>query len=304
MSRRPRSKAESAGSEEKTVAELQLEVQLLEKTIEERELSLLGRLNQRGAAGATGHDSFEGTSPKDPGEEARHLARRNAFLRDELTLLEAMERRYASDPHVRDKRNEVRLVEMQIAQAERDVETLQVVRKRRNKGLRAIGDTEEKARRMRGQQELLTSELREEARQLMEVLRELQKKDIELHERCARLKDQVKLSVTDADVRRLKQELEEQRVEIEKLAHKEAMTRKERSSMLEEEQRAVERQRRECAQLSEEVTRLQSVLHQKDLELKRTYQLLVRCGVRPDRLMDAATNGGDDGVMGELPAAS
>ncbi|CAG9577195.1 conserved hypothetical protein [Leishmania major strain Friedlin] len=284
MSRRSHSKpAEAAAGvpPTKTIAQLRMEVDLLENAIKDRKLLFLDLCEQRSASAAADEDATRVTPPEDPLEEARRLASRNALLRDELKVLGAIERQYANDPRVRDKRNEVRLVQMQIAQVEREVDTLQMVKKWRDEGLRAIGRTEEQTRRMRGQQNEMNSHLREEVRQRMEELRELEKTDMEVHTRFVRLQDQVKLSVTDADVQQLRQTLEAQNAEIENLSSKEATWRKQRASVREEDYRVVAKHSGECAKLAEEEERLQELLRQKESELKRSYYLLKRYGTAP-----------------------
>ncbi|AYU80249.1 hypothetical protein CGC20_13615 [Leishmania donovani] len=302
MRRRSHSKPAEAAAvvpPTKTVAQLRTEVDLLENAIKDRKLLFLDLCEQRGASAAADEDATRVTPPEDPVEEARRLASRNAFLRDELKVLDAVERQYANDPRVRDKRNEVRLVQMQIAQVEREVDTLQKVKKWRDEGLRAIGRTEEQTRRMRGQQHEMNSQLREEVRQRMEELRELEKADMEVHTRFARLQDQVKLSVTDADVQQLRQTLEAQNTEIENLSGKEAAWRKQRASVREEDYRIVAKYNGECAKLAEEEERLHELLRQKELELKRSYFLLKRYGTAPRAPM---SGGGNDEVGDLLPS--
>ncbi|KAG5474328.1 hypothetical protein LSCM1_03108 [Leishmania martiniquensis] len=294
--------AAAAASETKTAAQLQVEANSLEKAIEDRKLLFLDLCEQSGASAVLGQDDLIAPSD-DPLAEARRLTSRNNFLRDELKAIDAIERQYANDPRVRDKQNEVRLVQMQIAQVEREVETLQQVKKRRDKGLRAIGRTEETTRRMRGQQREMNSELQEEARHLMEELRELKKTDMEVHARCARLQDQVKLSVTDADVEQLREELQQQSAEIETLSGKEAAWRKHRASVREEDHRLVEKYRRECAKLTEEAERLQEVLRQKDLELRRSYHVLGRFSSITGLPMGDASRVADDAAGGSPPAS-
>ncbi|KAK7200979.1 hypothetical protein NESM_000157300 [Novymonas esmeraldas] len=303
----------------KTAAQLRMEVTLLEKAVEERKLLFVDLCEQSGTSQATsphaagtssataatsteGHQTPHVLSPEDPAAEARRLLARNAFLRDELHILESMERQYANDPRVRDKRNEVQVVRMQIAQVEREIQTLQTVKKRRDKGLRAIGRSEEQTRRMRGQQHEVNAELREEVRQLTEELREAEKADIEVHDRCARLRAQVKLSVTDADVQELRQQLHRQDAEIQVLAKKEAAWRQRRASVREEDHKTVAKYRRECAKLDEEVERLQELLYQKDLELKRSYQLVGRYGGVSGVAVAAGSAGepGEEADAGEL----
>ncbi|KAG5499822.1 hypothetical protein GH5_03957 [Leishmania sp. Ghana 2012 LV757] len=305
MSRLLRSKAVGAAAvapETKTIAQLQAEVKLRERAIEDRKLLFLDLCEQSGAPAALGRQDDRMAPSDDPVAEARRLISRNAFLRDELKAIDAMERQYANDPRVRDKRNEVRLVQMQIAQVEREVDTLQQVKRRRDKGLRAIGRTEERTRCMRGQQHEMNAELREGVRRLMEELRELEKTDMEVRARCARLQDQVKLSVTDTDVQQLRQELQQQSAEIENLASKEALWRKHHASVREEDHRIVAKYRRECAKLTEEAERLQGLLRQKDLELRRSYHLLGRFASVPGlSVVDASGVG--DAVGGSLPAS-
>ncbi|KAG5474997.1 hypothetical protein CUR178_04447 [Leishmania enriettii] len=305
MSRLLRSKVVGAAAvapEKKTIAQLQAEVKLYERAIEDRKLLFLDLCEQSGAPAVSGRQDDVTAPSDDPLAEARRLISRNAFLRDELKAIDAMERQYANDPRVRDKRNEVRLVQMQIAEVEREVDTLQEVKRRRDKGLRAIGRTEERTRRMRGQQHEMNSELREEVRCLMEELRELEKTDMEVRARCARLQDQVKLSVTDADVQKLRQELQQQSVEIENLASKEALWRRNHASAREEDHRAVVKYRRECAKLTEEAERLRGLLRQKDLELRRSYHLLGRFASVPS-LSVVDGSGVGDAVGGSLPAS-
>ncbi|CAM39627.2 conserved hypothetical protein [Leishmania braziliensis MHOM/BR/75/M2904] len=307
MSCQPRSKAAeaaNAASQAKTAAQLRMEVKLLENAIDDRKLLFLDLCEKCGASVAAGSSADWVTPPEDPEAEERRLTNRNAFLRDELQALDALERQYTSDPRVRDKRNEVRLVQMQIAQVEQEVSTLQEVKRRRDKGLRAIGRTEEQARRMRGQQHEMNSEMREEVRKLTESLRELEKMDMEMHARCARLQDQVKLSVTDADVERLQQEMQRQNIEIGKLTAREDMWRKQRASVREEDHRIVAKYHQECARLAEEAERLQALLSQKDLELKRSYDLVRRFGGVPGARMSGVSGGGDDEELGDsLPVS-
>ncbi|GET90011.1 hypothetical protein, conserved [Leishmania tarentolae] len=297
MSRRSHSKRGEAAAglpHTKTIAELQKEVHLLEKTINDRKIMFLDLCEEKGASSATDQGATPLTFPNDPVAEARQLARRNAFLRDELKSLDAIERQYASDPRVRDKRNEVRLVQMQIAQVEREIDTLQKIKKWRDEGLRAIGRTEEQTRRMRGQQHEMNSQLREEVKQLMEELRELERADMEVHTRFARLQDQVKLSVTDAHVQQLREQLEEQKAEIEHLSSKEAMWRKQRSTVRDEDYRMVSKCNSECAKLAEEEERLQELLRQKESELKRSCFLLQRYAAASHAPVGGTSDGDED----------
>ncbi|CBZ28457.1 conserved hypothetical protein [Leishmania mexicana MHOM/GT/2001/U1103] len=302
MRRRSHSKFAEASAgvpHTKTVAQLRTEVDLLENAIKDRKLLFLDLCEQWGASATADEEATQVPPPEDPVAEARRLDTRNAFLRDELKVLDAIEKQYANDPRVRDKRNEVRLVQMQIAQVEREIDTLQKVKKWRDEGLRAIGRTEEQTRRMRGQQHEMNAQLKEEVRQGMEELRELEKVDMEVHTRLARLQDQVKLSVTEADVQQLRQMLEAQKAEIEDLSGKEAAWRKQRASVREEDYRTVSKYNSECATLAEEEERLQALLRQKGLELKRSYYLLKRYGsVSPAPMSDR----GGDGVGDLLPS--
>lgn len=277
--------------------ELRSEVKRLEVELEERKLLFVDLCEISGtstaampAAGAAGAllslppvnaacapaAAAAATSSNDLAAEAQQLTSRNAFLTNEIKILEAMERQHANDPRVLDKRNEVKLVRMQIAQVEREIATLQTVKKRRDVGLRAIGRSEEQARRARGQQHEANAELREEVKELMEELRVMEKTDIDMHERCARLQSQVKLSVTDDDVRALRDEVAQYDMEIAKLAETEAAWRQRRASVRKEDYRVVAKMRRECAALEEEELRLQKLLQRKDVELKRSYQAVGR----------------------------
>jgi chromosome segregation ATPase len=280
---RTSSKGKTSSPLAQTLPELRNEVRRLEAELEDRKLLFVDLCEASGtstavtpAAGASsGSPSLPLVGPvavNDVAAEASRLTSRNAFLTEEIKMLEAIERKFANDPRVLDKRNEVKLVRMQIAQVEREVATLQTVKKRRDVGLRAIGKSEEQARRVRGQQHKINAELREEVKQLMEELRGLEKTDIDMHERCARLQDQVKLSVTDADVRALRDEVAQYDVDIEKLAETEATWRQRQASAREEEHRSIAKMRRECAALEEEEARLQKLLQQNDLKLKRSYQ--------------------------------
>ncbi|KPI89142.1 hypothetical protein ABL78_1786 [Leptomonas seymouri] len=292
-----------------TIAELRREVNRLEKVLEDRKLLFVDLCETGGASVATTPASDTagafpnlppiGAAAKELAAEMRNLAARNAFLAGEIKILESIERQYASDPRVLDKRNEIRLVRMQIAQVEREVSTLQTVKKRRDIGLRAIGKSEEQVRRARGQQHGVDTELRDEVKQLMEEFRGLEKTDIDAHERCARLQDQLKLSVTDADVRALRDEIKKYEEEIELLSAKEVAKetalRQRGSTPREDDHSRIVKLRRECAALEEEEAHLQQLLHQKDAELKRSYQGVGRLRFRSD--------GNDAGEAAKFPAA-
>lgn len=267
------------------IPKLRDEVTRLERELEDRKLAFVDLCERSGTSAAVTPAAGAAASPPLPpvdaaagdlAVEARQLTTRNAFLTGEIKMLEAMERKYANDPRVLDKRNEVKLVRMQVAQVEREIATLQTVKKRRDVGLRAIGKSEEQARRVRGQQHEANAELREEVKALMEELRSLEKTDIDMHERCARLQDQIRLSATDDDVRRLRDEIAQCDDEIRALAASETVLRQRRASVREEDHRSVAKMRRECAALEEEETRLQQLLQHKDLELKRSYQAVGR----------------------------
>ncbi|KPA85443.1 hypothetical protein ABB37_01743 [Leptomonas pyrrhocoris] len=280
------SAAEPSSLHERPIPELRSEIKKLESILEDRKLLFVDLCEMSGTSTAVTPGT--GASPSLPriaaasddlAAEARQLAARNAFLTSEIAVLESMERQFASDPRVLDKRNEVKLVRMQIAQVERDIATLQTVKKRRDVGLRAIGRSEEQVRRARGQQQEVNTELREEVRQLTEELRGLERTDIDTHERYARLQDQIKLSVTDNDVQALRDEVTKLEADIESLLAKEAAVREKRASARDEDHRSIVKTRRECAAMEEEEARLRNVLMQKDLELKRSYQAVGRLSI-------------------------
>lgn len=88
------------------------------------------------------------------------LKRRNAALRKQLKKMYALAKKFASDPRVIDKRNEVRAVQLEIAQVQKDIETLMMMKKRRDIGLREIDVNESKVRLIKGKQNAVSVNLR------------------------------------------------------------------------------------------------------------------------------------------------
>lgn len=150
------------------------------------------------------------------GVEDQLRARRNT-LRRAIKQAELEEKLYASDPRVMDKMNEVRLVRMQIADIEKGIATLNVVKRRRDVCLRQIGRTEETVRQIRGQQLEASAKRRLILRDATEELKELERQDLELHERFCRLQDQLKLGVTEKEVHALEETIKRQEWEIKEL---------------------------------------------------------------------------------------
>lgn len=257
----------------KSIHDLRLEVERLEAEIiaKKSEYEQLGETKSNAAtSGRSSSCVSEGGADGVAADFT--LQQRNSFLRNEIKQLQALERRYATDPRVTKKRNELQVVKMQISEVEKEIGTLQVVQKRRDRGLRAIGQTEEEGRRMRGRQNEENAQMRDKVRELSDKLREVEKEAMDAHVKYAKLQEQLKLSLTSEDLHRLHKDVKRQEREIKDLVSQEHMWHRRRNSVREEGHSVITKQQKECEKLEREAARLQDVLAQKDAELRRSTQ--------------------------------
>lgn len=222
-------------------------------------------LMKRGTGGVDGRDVI------DPNDE-RQVAKRNAFLRRELARMQLAERQHATDPRVIEKKNRIRDVRRQIEQTEAEIATLRVMKKRRDKGLRAIEWGEENARRVRNENAEVNAELRLTLKELTDELKEVARRDFEAHERCARLQEMVKLGATADEVEQLEREVIEQKEEIDHLRAKEAEWKKVKAGVRTETSKMMNTEKKEIRRLNLELAKLKVVLSNKDAEMRTSLQ--------------------------------
>lgn len=222
-------------------------------------------LMKRGTGGVDGRDVI------DPNDE-RQVAKRNAFLRRELARMQLAERQHATDPRVIEKKNRIRDVRRQIEQTEAEIATLRVMKKRRDKGLRAIEWGEENARRVRNENAEVNAELRLTLKELTDELKEIERRDFEAHERCARLQEMVKLGATVEEVEQLEREVLEQKEEIVHLKAKEAEWKKVKAGVRTETSKMMNAEKKEIQRLNLELAKLKVVLSNKDAEMRTSLQ--------------------------------
>lgn len=216
---------------------------------------------QRGAGGKDGQDTI------DP-EEERQVAKRNAFLRRELARMQLAERRHAIDPRVMEKKNLTAAVWQEIRTVEEEIATLRKMKKRRDKSLRAIEWGEENARRVRSENAEVSAQLRLTLKDLKQELREVNKRDMEAHERCARLQEIIKLGATEDEVEELRKTIDAQRLEIEHLRYREAQWKKLKAGIHTEVQRKMTSEKKAISKLTKEINKLHSVLTDKAWDAK------------------------------------
>lgn len=236
----------------------------LEGEREER-IRILESMMQQGSGGVDGRDAI------DPDEE-RQVAKRNAFLRRELARMQLAERQHATDPRVKEKRNQIRDVKRQIEQVESEIATLRVMKKRRDRGLRAIEWGEENARRVRNENAEVNAELRLTLKELTDELKEIEKKDKEAHERCARLQEMVKLGATTDEVEQLESNIAQQKEEIEQLKAKEAEWKRVKAGVRTENRKMINAEEKEIKRLNLELSKLHVVLSHRDHELRAAFR--------------------------------
>lgn len=213
-------------------------------------------------------NSGQGGDEIDPTEE-RQVARRSAFLRRELARMQQAERQHATDARVMGKRNETKEVKRQIAIVEEEIATLRVMKKRRDKGLRAIEWGEENARRVRSENAEVNAELRLTLKEMTEKLKEVARKDYEAHERHAKLQEMVKLGATTDEVDQLQMEIASQREEIDKLQVKEAEWKKAKAGVRDENRKLAGAEQKAIKKLTADLSKLLVVLTEKEQELER-----------------------------------
>lgn len=196
-------------------------------------------------------------------EEERQVAKRNAFLRRELARMQLAERKHVLDPRVIDKKNLTTAVWREIEELEGEITTLRKMKVRRDKGLRAIEWGEENARRVRSENIEVSAQLRLTLKDLREELREVNRRDMEAHELCARLQDMIKLGVTVEEAEELKKTVEAQRLEIEHLRYREGQWKKVRENLGTEINRKAASEKKKIEQLNNELGKLRKLLDQK-----------------------------------------
>lgn len=266
---------ESRNRSAKSIEQLQREVDELEGILAERKEDYEVLASSRSGGASTSVVSSElatlQTQLDECEAEENRLRERNVYLRRELNIMQKAEKKYATDPRVLDKRNEVKAVQLEIEQVEKEIETLRVVKRRRDVGLREIDRGEEQARRVRGQHVEKATELRTAVKTLSDKVRELQKGDVEAHERLALLREQLKLHVTDADVQQLRETIAKQQEELHDLVERETEWKKRKAGARDEDAKQIAKDRRECTRLEKEVVKLQRILTMKDAQLKKSY---------------------------------
>lgn len=275
----PRQASASGGTPRRPISQLRSEAAALEALVREREafyaeLADEADMLARALGGESG--ATPAGTPMAAGEEVRLLTRRNAQLRRELREPMEAERRCGTDPRVLDRRNEVRAVQRQFAAVEKEIETLETVRRRRDGALKEIDCTEQQARAVRGQQLEAKSELRTELRTLLEEQRRAEREDLDTRERHARLQDQIKLDVTDRDVESLRAAIASQEARIAELAGSERELRGRRDRAGDEGQRLLAKERRECGQLETQLAVLSARLVSIEADLRKSYQRVGR----------------------------
>lgn len=221
--------------------------------IRDAKISEYESVMQRTAGGKDGMDIV------DP-EEERQVAKRNAFLRRELARMQLAERKHALDTRVIDKKNLTTAVWREVEEIEGEITTLRKMKVRRDKGLRAIEWGEENARRVRSENVEVSAQLRLTLKDLKEEQREVNRKDMEAHELCARLQDIIKLGATKEEVAELKKTVDAQRLEIEHLRYREAQWKKVRDNLGTVINRKTTSEKKKIEQLNSELEKLQKLL--------------------------------------------
>lgn len=239
----------------KSIQYLQEKMEELEE-IRDAKIAEYEAIMQRGAGGKDGKDNI------DP-EEERQVAKRNAFLRRELARMQLAERRHALDPRVLEKKNLTASVWQEIQKVEEEIATLRKMKKRRDKSLRAIEWGEENARRVRSENAEVSAQLRLTLKELKQELREVNRRDMEAHERCARLQDIIKLGATEDEVEELKKTIDAQRLEIEHLRYREAQWRKVKDGVHSELKRKAASEKKQIKKLTQELNKLHAILTEK-----------------------------------------
>jgi len=240
--------------------ELRAEIVKLDKLVKKLR-KIFMQLEEKQLQTGVRDDFGEGESPE---EEYVRLVERNKFLRAELVRCAEVEKRFSSDPRILDKKNEVVFVRQRIAAVEEIIQTLQLVKKRRDIGLREICQSEAKAQRVKSQQDTWNSPLRDELKGLQDSVRALEREDLELHERVTRIQEQLKLGVTQKEYDKLQQVVDAQYEKLVELGNAEAEWRFKKASDQFNSQNQIAREHKACRKLE----KLKSLLTEEFKELR------------------------------------
>lgn len=209
-----------------------------------------------------------------PEEEYNRLVERNKFIRAELIRCAEVEKRFSNDPRILDKKNEVAFVRQRIAKVEDSIETLQLVKRRRDRGLREICKSEAKAKKVKYQQEAWISPLRDELKSLQDSVRALEREDLELRERVARVQEQLKLGITQKEYNKLKQDVDAQYAKLVELSNAEAGWRFKKISCLSNTPGRITKEHNACRKLEQELKTLKSILTEKETRQLREVEAI------------------------------
>ncbi|CAD2218968.1 hypothetical protein AGDE_02845 [Angomonas deanei] len=257
----------SVSEPEKSTDQLEVDVKRLEALLEQRNEEYNTLLNT-----ADTEEKAPASSIEDVVAEINELTAKNNRMKRDLKSVADLERQYATDPRVIDKRNEVRAVQIEAEKHETELYTLQTLKKRRDKGLREINVSEERARKAKRQQNEIKAEAREQIKELEAELRVLLSDDLQVREQLASLQEKLKAGVSVEQQEELSDKVRDQERTIKDLKMQEEELKQRRSDMRDEGQSNITRQRRELQRLEDEVENLKQVLVQRENEHKRSYQ--------------------------------
>ncbi|CCW68716.1 unnamed protein product [Phytomonas sp. Hart1] len=198
--------------------------------------------------------------PKAVIEEISALSKRNAILRNKLKANEEKEKKLTSNWRVLNKQNELKALQRELAKVKEEVETLQMLRQRRNEKMREIDSEVSQARSMRDKQREFENESRVQCKSLANDLRQITKEDLKTHNRYIRLQEQLKTGITVNDHESLKKSIEGQEEQIQHLQIEEQKLKRSKEMDRDGKHKIISKEQQECKLLESKIAELQKQL--------------------------------------------
>nr|CCC95383.1 unnamed protein product [Trypanosoma congolense IL3000] len=260
--------------QERDIQSLQEELRNCNALLERERGRLAALQSQKSGGDEVGHDNSDGDV-----EEKRRLISANTALRKRLAQLRLKGKEILLFPEVADLRNKTVAVLKEVRDINTEIKSLTITNDNLHVALREVQADERARDSLRSKQYREQQDLRDRQRELTDEWRQLERRDVQLHERCASLQQSVLFNMPEKEVVALKNEREQQEAVIKRLRDRHNYLKSLQYGLLDREKLAETKEGKAKLQAESEIEELRRLLRMRQQEfedLKELYPCLTQ----------------------------